>query len=1278
LANVLYSRDFNTVSDATVASTLVTNLGLSSVAGLSNWVAAQLTAAGANKGAKVVELLNGFAQMSSDATYGAAATAFNTKVDSALAMSQTTDNAGGTFDAISTAVVGKTFTLTTGLDNRTGSSGNDYFDGSLSASSAQTLGSSDALIGGAGSDELFAQLSSSVTPLSLTSIETVSVATSGAANITLGLVNAKDVAAVKSLGSTGTGALTISGISKAVSVTVQDTATAHTIAFNDVTGSADSATLNVTGATSAITMASVESIAINSTSNASTLASLTASTGSTLTVSGDAALTITANLDAGLRRVDASAHTAAVNRVGVNVDLAFGDATVTGGAGNDDFSFEAAGNVSAVGGAGNDTFRFDSAGTFTTADSVAGGDGTDALRMLSAQAATADAAEPTVRIVTGIETLTIDDSGDADTYSVLNIAADIVTVNFANASADVNGVATDEVTEGNVAVIAGGTLTVNLGASVDNAGTAVASNDATLQGSFTVQDTGVGTSDTATINNRAVNPTTGLAINVFANEAGPTGQNIVSTGYETLTINSGVVAGATNVIGTIGVTGDAGGTTAETVVFTGVNAVEVGAITADIVDASALSGADATDGLTLDMTTGSSATRITGSAGGDDLHGHGTSASSIAGGAGNDALTGGAGNDTLLGGDGADTITGAAGNDSIDGGAGNDRVDVASNLAIGDVVVGGDGTDTLVIGAAVTTGDAGGTVSGFERLEIGGGTAQDLSVFVNNTFTRVNVEVASVDLTGAAASFDTIALDDTATGTVTLDRDVDTSSNAVTVLAGTAGAVSMTALTVSDEETVTIDSNNNAVTIGTLTAGATDLKTLRIIGDNSVTITNAIASATSLAAIDASGFTGSSVTLSINASTSSAGITYTAGSNAGTTTLTTGSGADVITAGVGAMNITSGSGADTITGSVGDDTINAGGGADSVAGGAGNDTYTFSAAAATGERIDEAAGGGTADRISVTQSASLATLNMNGVGSGSDLQGSSSLGIEQIVITSGATATFAAEQLNGNSLTINATSTAAATITVNVTDTANLSTLTFTDLDAGGALDAFTTGTDVFNVAGDSADNTITGPTIAASITGGAGADTITGGAGADTIDGGAGIDSLTGGAGSDVFAFSATAGSADYDVIPGFTTTADDFRALQTSFGWNSTDGVATVLLATGATLKAADAAGDSNIATISSNVATHTFVTFLAGTSTYAELKGTVATALGVTGALDAAAIVLVAVDDGTHTGLFRFVSDDAATDDATAVGEIELMAILTGIADATTLVVGDFLFS
>ena len=76
-ANFL-ANDFAGKTDLQVANTILTNLGLTSITGLNNWVAAQLTAAGSHKGAKVVELLNGFAQMSADATYGAAATAFNT------------------------------------------------------------------------------------------------------------------------------------------------------------------------------------------------------------------------------------------------------------------------------------------------------------------------------------------------------------------------------------------------------------------------------------------------------------------------------------------------------------------------------------------------------------------------------------------------------------------------------------------------------------------------------------------------------------------------------------------------------------------------------------------------------------------------------------------------------------------------------------------------------------------------------------------------------------------------------------------------------------------------------------------------------------------------------------------------------------------------------------------------------------------------------------------------------------------------------------------------
>ena len=124
LANALYARDFSSSTDLAVATTLVTNLGLTSVTGLANWVAAQLTAAGSNKGAKVVDLLNGFAQLTADATYGAAATAFNTKVDAALALSQTDGNKGGTFAAAGTApVANASFNLTANADAFTGGAG---------------------------------------------------------------------------------------------------------------------------------------------------------------------------------------------------------------------------------------------------------------------------------------------------------------------------------------------------------------------------------------------------------------------------------------------------------------------------------------------------------------------------------------------------------------------------------------------------------------------------------------------------------------------------------------------------------------------------------------------------------------------------------------------------------------------------------------------------------------------------------------------------------------------------------------------------------------------------------------------------------------------------------------------------------------------------------------------------------------------------------------------------------------------------------------------------
>ena len=68
------------------------------------------------------------------------------------------------------------------------------------------------------------------------------------------------------------------------------------------------------------------------------------------------------------------------------------------------------------------------------------------------------------------------------------------------------------------------------------------------------------------------------------------------------------------------------------------------------------------------------------------------------------------------------------------------------------------------------------------------------------------------------------------------------------------------------------------------------------------------------------------------------------------------------------------------------------------------------------------------------------------------------------------------------------------------------------------------------------------------------------------------------------------------------------------------------------------------------------------MAGTSTYAQLEGTAVTAMGATGALDTAAVFLVAVDDGTDTGLWQFTSADGI-DNATVVAEVELIGILKG---------------
>jgi hypothetical protein len=720
----------------------------------------------------------------------------------------------------------------------------------------------------------------------LTGIEKIGLTASGANNITVGLANADAVTTVSSQGSTGTGVLTVSGISNTVTtVNLSDTAQGHTITYKDVSGTADSATVGVSGVTAGtLTVDGVETLTINTSGSASTLAAIAADEATTLSVTGDQTLTVTANLVANITTVNAANATGKID-----IDFTAGAVTVTGGSGNDAIEFNAAGAVSATGGAGDDTFDFtETASTFGSTDTVVGGAGNDRLTVDIDNVDTAAITEALTE-VSGIETLEIKGTqGGGDEVVLADIQAGISTVRLSSVTAGTGATYGFEA----------GSKTVDI-----RIAAAVTAGD-TLE----VSSSGSATTDSLTVKN-----------SLTAGQMASATSNITTEDFETVTINSGTyVAADTQLLGALNV-----GTNA--LVLTGSNSVNTaGAVTAKTIDASGLSSEAA---LIMQTAAAVGLTSITGSANADTLLGD--SSSSINGGAGNDVITGGSSADTLVGGTGDDTITSGAGNDSIDGGAGNDRVVLASgNLTADDVAFnGGADTDTLAFSALIAADNAAdvlGSVTNFEILEISAAASRALAMtnFQGNTFTRLDVadlaDDAVLTITNAGSTLNEIRLitgsDDTG---VSFDRLADTSSNTLTISAradlnGDGDVINI--ITASDEETINLSGSTAANDLTITDLAAADLTTLNVTGDADVIISNAITLATSLATVNASTSTGA---VTVNASASTVAITATAGE--------------------GIFTFTGGSAADTITGGAADDSITGGGGADSVTSGEGAD-----------------------------------------------------------------------------------------------------------------------------------------------------------------------------------------------------------------------------------------------------------------------------------------------------------------------------------------------------
>ena len=1322
------AANFASSTDAELAAIVTGNLGLGDATAAGNaYLEAQFAADASNRGKAVLDAMNALSTLESDATYGSAAATFNADVVASITYSTVSTNTGLLAEG-----AGQSYSLTTGTDSLTGTSGDDTFTAGLS-NTAMSLSASDSVNGGAGADALNATINAAGTYQlgSLSGVETITTAFITTAG-TMGLAGATDVTKVGVNASTVNA--TYTGIADGVSEFVIGSSGAINVNFGMAAGAnagaEDSATLTLNGVThtttngtNTITLADgFETVNVAS-SSANTIDTFNTGTAATINVSGAGNLTIGAALDAQVTTLDGSAAT------GVLSIAATGTSTsITGGSGNDIIdATAAAGTHTLVGGAGDDAFVFNATGTLTAADTVTGGEGTDTIQNVSAQLSGITTA---LTKVTGVEDIMVtNDHGNA--------------INLTRFGSDVNKLILAEDADNSAITLNAGSSTIVLG----NGAAGDGGTDA-LSAALTFSASGAGTDDAVTVQ-------LGTAL------ADAATNGIAATGVETLTINNTKVAQtSTTDFGAVTVTSSSGGTT--TVNVTGDKAVRTGAITAQTIDASGMTG---TGSLFQDVAA-VGVTSITGSLGDDTLVGD--ASSTINGGAGNDTITGGANNDTLNGGEGNDAITTNAGVDTVDGGAGNDTITFSNgSIAQTDTVDGGEGTDTLSITSAdalvvsslstanKATMDA--NLSNLEVLQVSTiwddnfdmsdlenistiklGTAAVGSIENDQTITKV------VDGTTVEYSNEASAAADTATLTM---ASATGSTDSLTIklndqtAAGGAAASEFGEIAAAGVETININSTKLSTGTGTsntvdlTNAAAAGLKTLNISGDLALT---SIISSTTLTAVDASSstitgttgmdLTATATTVATTFTGTAADDTFHAGSaadtlngGAGDDILNGNSGNDTLNGDVGADTLDGGAGNDTLNGGDGADTINTSGGTDTVDGGAGTDTLVINNSAYanisgwTISNVETLNMAGRATTMTAAQynlfttvsNAGTATLTDAGtVALNASIVGVTLANGTNNVTTSATAANYAitggtgADTFNigsaalaasdsfdggagtdtvnvtGNTAVVNADIDAASFNNVEVINFANTSTnITWTvagaddEIDNAITIDASSLTTGILTL------NAALETTGANAITaiGGAADDVITGGSGADVLIGNAGDDTLVGGPGAD--SFTGGAGADTFRMVGSASSTATtDITNTITDFSVAQVDIFDLVTNTAHNATTARTVYGEGALDNIATTIGMQTFttnITVVAASTgpTEAEME-TYFAANDVFFVAHADSAVYVAADDGVNTYIMELQSggNDKIFTALQDAGVV--VAILSGVTDASVL--------
>jgi len=471
------------------------------------------------------------------------------------------------------------------------------------------------------------------------------------------------------------------------------------------------------------------------------VAALSAGGATTVNVSGDAALTLTAQTLGAVTAINVT------NTAGASFGTALGTGvTFTGGAGADTISIGSTTKAITMGG-GNDTVTTSSAAV-GTGGSVNAGDGTgDKIIMSDALAAGADGSAVFNSKFSGFEVLQISDAFVENALDVegLNDVSTVILAAGVKGTAAINNIASG----GTVQINADGVTTPALTIAVDSS--VVSATD-----SFTIklQGADIGAGSVTVANVESITIDTSDPATAASADAGAI--TLVGTAATSLTVAGNNGVDITNTGNVALATMDASGVVANTTAAAADTAAELA-----VTYTSTYTGAGAV---------------------------------SITGGAGNDVLTGAAAVDTITGGEGADAIAGKAGNDVIV---------LTETTAAADTVKfdlrATNGVDTVKGFAAGATGV---DLAEVKKAATTDGTGDGVAVFSSSTNTTLSVGGAAFALTGATSTAsDVVEITAVLSSFGDLDKEgVTSGTELLKALSSTdTAAASITATTANDD-----------------------------------------------------------------------------------------------------------------------------------------------------------------------------------------------------------------------------------------------------------------------------------------------------------------------------------------------------------------------------------------------------------------------------------------------------------------------------------------------